>query len=217
MNSKKQLQRIEAFSDGVFAIACTLLVLDLKVPHLEEVALPGALWSALQGVWPNLVAFIISFGTIYVAWAGHRRMMNLLADSSTLFLLANAFLLLTITFIPFPTAVLAEYINTPQANTATMFYCAGFSVVWIGFNALWQSMLHPQDLFVASAPRAFLDKYSFRLARGLVIFVLATILAYWFPIVAIIIFTAHFALWVFEASDKEERAFLDTPQLEAAE
>src|SRR3954463_4353406 len=143
MSSKKQLQRIEAFSDGVFAIACTLLILELKVPHLDDVAQPGALWPALIGVWPSFVAFIISFGTIYVAWAGHKRMMNLLAASSTVFLLANAFLLLTITFIPFPTAVLAEYINTPQANIATMFYCAGFSAVWLGFNLLWQSMLHP--------------------------------------------------------------------------
>lgn len=124
MNSHKELQRIEAFSDGVFAIACTLLVLEFKVPHVEDMMRPGALWPALKAVWPSFVAYLISFGSILVAWAGHHRALNMLVRSSKAFLYANGLLLLTVTFMPFPTAVLAEYINTPQANIAVMFFSA---------------------------------------------------------------------------------------------
>jgi uncharacterized membrane protein len=86
MNSHKELQRIEAFSDGVFAIACTLLVLEFRMPHLEDTSVPGALWPALKAVWPSFVAYILSFGSILVAWVGHHRAFNLLVGSSKAFL-----------------------------------------------------------------------------------------------------------------------------------
>jgi uncharacterized membrane protein len=124
MNAHKELQRIEAFSDGVFAIACTLLILEITVPHVEDIMRPRALWPALKAVWPSFVAYLISFESIFIAWAGHHRALKLLVTSSKAFLYANGLLLLTITFMPFPTALLAEYINTPQANIAVTFYSA---------------------------------------------------------------------------------------------
>lgn len=95
MNPHKELQRIEAFSDAVFAIACTLLVLEITVPHLEDVRRPGALWPALQAVWPSLVAYGVSFESIFIGWAGHHRALNVLERSSKAFLYANGLLLLT--------------------------------------------------------------------------------------------------------------------------
>ena len=78
MNAHKELQRIEAFSDGVFAIACTLLILEITVPHVEDMTRPGALWPALKAVWPSFVAYLISFESIFIAWAGHHRALNML-------------------------------------------------------------------------------------------------------------------------------------------
>jgi len=124
VSADAQLQRIEAFSDGVFAIACTLLVLEIAVPHVDDVTRPGALWAGLRATWPSLLAYVISFTTILIAWAGHQRALNLMVRSSKGFLYANGFLLLVVTFLPFPTAVLAEYIDTPQANVAVMLYAS---------------------------------------------------------------------------------------------
>src|SRR5215831_83117 len=146
MNPHKELQRIEAFSDGVFAIACTLLVLEFKVPHVTDRSGPGSLWPSLKAVWPSFVAYILSFFSILVAWAGHHRALNALVGSSKAFLYANGFLLLTITFIPFPTAVLAEYINTPQANIAVMFYSGAWLVSNVGFNVWWLTIFRPVRL-----------------------------------------------------------------------
>jgi uncharacterized membrane protein len=204
MNSHKELQRIEAFSDGVFAIACTLLILEIKVPHLEDAARPGALWPALQAAWPSFVAFTISFGSILVAWANHHRVLSLLVDSSKAFLFANGFLLLTITFIPFPTAVLAAHINTSQANIAVTFYSAAWALSSVGFNVWWQSMLRPRCLFSPSVPKTQLRKYSLQNAGGLVVYALTTVIAYWLPITALIIMAALFLVWVAMAIGADE-------------
>jgi uncharacterized membrane protein len=150
MNSDKELQRIEIFSDGVFAIAVTLLVFELKVPHVQDEAKPRALWSALRLEWPSLMAFIVSFVNLLIAWAGHHRGCSKLVRSSKTFLFANGLLLLTVIFIPLPTAVLAEYFLTPQANIAVMFYCAASLLLNLGFNRWWQSTHWPVYLLSPS-------------------------------------------------------------------
>jgi len=124
VDPREELHRIAAFSDAVFAIACTLLVLDIAVPHLNDTMSPGDLWPAMKRQWSSFVAYLISFGSIFVAWTGQHRLLSLLTRSSKPFLYANGLLLLTVTFIPFPMAVLAEYIETPQASIAVMFYTA---------------------------------------------------------------------------------------------
>ena len=177
MNPHREIQRIEAFSDGVFAIACTLLVLEFRVPHLEGGSVPGALWPALKAAWPSFVAYLLSFGAILVAWAGHHRVLNLLAGSSKAFLYANGFLLLTITFIPFPTAVLAQYINTPQANIAVMFYSAAFLALNVGFNIWWLSMFRPVRVFPASASDAAVKSATIKTFSGLPIYAGTTVIS----------------------------------------
>lgn len=197
----KELQRIEAFSDGVFAIACTLLILEIKVPH-------GALWPALKAAWPSFIAFVISFGSILVAWAGHHRALNLLVGSSKAFLFANGFLLLTITFMPFPTAVLAEYVNTPQANIAVTFYSASWAFSGLGFNIWWHSMQRPVHLFHPAVPRALLRRYSLQTFGGFVVQVINTVISFWFPIPGLIITAAIFIVWIVEAIGGEEKEIL---------
>jgi uncharacterized membrane protein len=196
MNSHKELQRIEAFSDGVFAIACTLLVLEFKVPHVTERSGPGSLWPALKAAWPSFLAYILSFFSILVAWAGHHRALNLLVGSSKAFLYANGFLLLTITFIPFPTAVLAEYINTPQANIAAMFYSAAWLVTNVGFNIWWLSIFRPVRLAPVTVSKATTKKATIQIASGLLVYGGTAVISYWFPITGLIIILVSLILWV---------------------
>jgi uncharacterized membrane protein len=104
---EKETGRIEAFSDGVFAIAITLLVLEIKVPS-HETAESSGLTSALFALYPSYLAFLASFATILVMWVNHHRIFNLIRRSDRAFLYWNGLLLLLISFVPFPTALLAR-------------------------------------------------------------------------------------------------------------
>jgi uncharacterized membrane protein len=129
--------RLEAFSDGVFAIAITLLVLEIKVPHTADDA---SLARALVNLWPSYAGFVISFLTILIMWMNHHRIFRLVRRVDDWLLLTNGLLLLCVTFIPFPTAVLAENLETSQAKTATIFYSGSFLALALVYNMMWQSI-----------------------------------------------------------------------------
>ena len=133
----KETGRIEAFSDGVFAIAVTLLVLELKVPQLGEEASGTALWAALLGRWPSYLAYLVSFATILVVWVNHHRLFRIITRADSRFLFLNGLLLLVVTTIPFPTALLAEYLEKPAAWVACAIYCGAFVLLALAFNAFW--------------------------------------------------------------------------------
>ena len=108
-------QRLEAFSDGVFAIAITLLILDVRVPRdLPETT---RLIDALLANWPSYFAFLTSFATIGIMWVNHHRLFGCIARADHGLLIWNGLLLLGITFVPFPTALIAEYIGHPDERT----------------------------------------------------------------------------------------------------
>ena len=115
MTENKSLNRLEAFSDGVFAIAITLLILDITFPHG---GVESSLWDRLLALWPFLVAFVLSFFVILVTWITHHDLIRLVRESSRPLQLANGFALLYVTFIPFVTGVLAENLtNSSEVST----------------------------------------------------------------------------------------------------
>jgi uncharacterized membrane protein len=129
-----ETNRIEAFSDGMFAIAITLLILEIKVPSSG----PGGLTKALLRQWPSYFAFLLSFVYIGVMWMNHHRMFNHIRRSNDTLLVLNLLLLLGVTAVPFPTAVLAANLGTPDQRTAALFYNGVFVVIAIFFNVLWR-------------------------------------------------------------------------------
>ena len=100
--------RIEAFSDGVFAIAITLLILEIRLPDMREAE--GSLLAGLLALWPSYFAFALSFFVILVTWIAHHDLMGLIRVTTQPVQLANGFVLFYVTFIPFPTAVLAAHL-----------------------------------------------------------------------------------------------------------
>ena len=130
-------ERLEAFSDGVFAIAITLLVLEIRVPSGDQLDDPNELIKALGALWPSYVGYLISFVTIGIIWANHHNLFRLVARVSHGLVLANLLLLLTVGFVPFPTALLAATLETPSAQIGVLVYAATFIAVAIAFNALW--------------------------------------------------------------------------------
>ena len=194
MSATKELSRIEAFSDGVFAIAVTLLILEIRVP-LEHVDSPEALRRELWMLWPSYFAFVYSFGTIFIAWVNHHQLFLRLAKMSQPFIYANAFLLLSVTFLPFPTAVLARYLMTDKAQPAIAFFCLSALVQNFSWVLLIESAAPRTGLMKAGAEKSF-GVARRALYAGLTIYVATAILAWWFPIPALMINTAVWLLWI---------------------
>ena len=130
---QNETARIEAFSDGVFAIAITLLILEIHVPPRD-----AGLSRALLGLWPSYLAFVASFMTIGVMWLNHHRLFTLIATNDDGLILFNLLLLLGVTWIPFPTAVLAEHLTGHDQRDAGILYAASFLAIAIVFNVMWR-------------------------------------------------------------------------------
>ena len=135
---EKETTRLEAFSDGVFAIAITLLALELKTPQFPEGQPPtsSALAASLLRQWPSYLAFLTSFFTVLVMWVHHHMIFKLVRRSDVSLLFANGVLLMLVTVVPFPTAVVAEYLRTPAAPAACALYAGTFVLVGIAFWVL---------------------------------------------------------------------------------
>ena len=129
--------RLEAFSDGVFAIAITLLVLDLAVPARNR-SEPGGLAAALGHQWPSYFAYLVSFLIIGIIWVNHHTVFDTvrLVDRPVLF--ANLALLLVVSALPFPTRLLAEYLTAGyDSHVAAAIYSAGMLTMGLAFGTLW--------------------------------------------------------------------------------
>jgi uncharacterized membrane protein len=131
--------RVEAFSDGVIAVAITLLALDLKVPLPVG---PHSLAHKLAQQWPNYAAYVISFVTIGIIWINHHAMFRRLVSVDHTILMLNLVLLLTIGVLPFSTALMAEYLTASSgANLAAAVYGASFLVMSSAFVVLQRHVL----------------------------------------------------------------------------
>lgn len=128
----RQTARIEAFSDGVFAIAMTLLALDLRVPHVEHVS-ATRLAQAILDEWPAYFAFILSFATILIMWINHHARMAWVERVDGLLIFSNGFVLLMIAALAFPTALVGEYLTGPGGTTAV----ATYALFVLGTSAAW--------------------------------------------------------------------------------
>ncbi|MBA2392274.1 MAG: DUF1211 domain-containing protein [Ktedonobacteraceae bacterium] len=150
---EKETGRVEAFSDGVFAVAITLLVLNIKVPGL----LPDdkGLWAVLAREWSMYVAYITSFATIGIMWLNHHRILVHIRRTDTILILLNLLLLSIIVLIPVPTDLLAEYLVRPDMHVAAIIYSSMFFVMSCCFNFLWRYASHENRLLAKNvSPQA---------------------------------------------------------------
>ena len=135
--------RIEAFSDGVFAIAITLLILEVRLQHAR---VEGTLLTALVALWPYYLAFALSFFVILVTWIAHHDLMRMVRVTTRPLQLANGCALVYITFLPFPTAVLATHLGGEEFRIAAVFYCGTFVLGSAAFNLLVATIVRGQLL-----------------------------------------------------------------------
>jgi uncharacterized membrane protein len=171
--------RLEAFSDGVFAIAITLLVLEIKAPSAIELMRGGGLWPALAQRWTEYVGYVMSFLIIGIMWANHHALFQYIRCVDRPLMLANLLLLMGVGFLPFPTAILAEHLTDPAARTqATVFYGAALIFTSLTFNLVWWTGRWRGRLLGAAFDARGLKTITRRYAFGPMSYVLATGLAF---------------------------------------
>jgi uncharacterized membrane protein len=131
---RSETARVEAFSDGVFAIAITLLVLELKLPKGE-----GDLWQRLLDKWPQFAGYIVSFFIIGIMWVNHHSMFRQFVRSDRALLFYNLLLLLWTALLPFPTGLISEYLGDGGTNAeiAEAVYSANLTLAAIAFSLIW--------------------------------------------------------------------------------
>ena len=126
--------RLETFADGIFAIAATLLVLNVEVPELGDKSLA----HELAKLWPAYVGYAVSFLTIGIIWVNHHTVLRQLRGIDRTFLFINVCFLLCIAFIPFPTRLLATYVRTDDGEAAAFAYGVTLTATAIFFNLMWR-------------------------------------------------------------------------------
>jgi uncharacterized membrane protein len=133
-SQERETARLEAFSDGVFAFAITLLVLNLRDP----VSGGTSLFQGLLGEWPTFFAFVTSFSTILIMWMNHHNMFNYVSRIDREFMLLNGSLLFFVTLTPFTTSLVATHILSNDSSTAAVVYSGSFFLLAIVWNITWR-------------------------------------------------------------------------------
>lgn len=165
--------RLESFSDGVLAVAITLLVLDIRVPDSDH------LGHALLRQWPHYAAYVVSFVTIGIIWINHHVMIGRLRETDHSILMLNLVLLLTVVAIPFATSLLAEYLNRSSGqHLAAGVYGGAFLAMAVGFAGVQGQIMFRRDHLMTTALPLSTRRRIFRRSMvGLIPYLVATALA----------------------------------------
>jgi uncharacterized membrane protein len=178
---QQELARMLALSDGVFAIAITLLVLQLGVPEISGGAVSAKLASHLVSTIPAMATYCIGFAVIALYWVGHRRTFLLIVRSDGVLTLLNLGLLLCVAFMPFPTAVLGTYGNT---TVAVVFYTLTLAAAGVVNLALWLYAAIGHRLISRRISSRLIQHHALRAAIPPIVFLLSIPLAQWSPTAA---------------------------------
>jgi uncharacterized membrane protein len=185
--------RLETFSDGVFAIAATLLILDVKLTG------QGSVTHQFVHAWPSYAAYAISFATLGIIWVNHHAVFEQIDRVDRVFLFINVLFLMVIAFIPFPTRVLAEELRT-GSKAAAFAYGLTFTAMAISYGALWFYASVGRRLIAEGADQRVVSGISRSFAPGSIIYLTATLSALISARLAVVLFALIAVFYVLENS-----------------
>jgi len=186
--------RLEAFADGIFAFAATLLILNLAVVEGKPLA------GQLTGIWTSYVAYGVSFVTIGIIWVNHHTLMHQVGHVDRTFLMINILFLMFIAFIPFPTRLLALHVTTDQAEPAALAYGITLTMTAVLFNILWRYAATGRRLLRQDADQKVVDGIGRSYLAGPVIYLAATLVALKNPLASAALYALIALFYVLESS-----------------
>jgi uncharacterized membrane protein len=179
---ERDTNRLEAFSDGVFAIAITLLVLNIRIPETSNLRVE------LGRQWPSYLAYLLSFVTILNLWVNHHNMFAYISRTDHWFLFLNGLLLMGVCILPFPTALLAQYFPTQNQVTATLVYAGIFTYNGLSYYVFWMYASTNMRLLDKRLDPIKIRQLSRRYFTNPPLYVAALILAFFYPLATLIIY-----------------------------
>lgn len=196
MSDEKETIRIEAFSDGVFSIAITLLALELPFPRIEHLPNNAVLTQAFLNNWTSYLAFILSFFSVLIMWMNHHAIFRHIHKTTSSIMFANGFMLLLVVAVPYPTSLIAEYFNTPGVNTAVAVYAGLFILINISYNWLWYAASSNAHSLKPGVSNDTIKSFRKIYLIGFPVYVAAFVVAFFSAILSLVI---CMLLWIFWA------------------
>jgi uncharacterized membrane protein len=193
--------RLEAFADGVFAIAATLLIIDVNV-HAPG----GQLGHEIVKAWPEYAAYAVSFVTIGIMWVNHHTCMRQICALDRRFLTINLLLLMCIAFVPFPTNLIAEHFHDDGLRAAALTYGITMTITAVCFNSFWFYAARGNRLLAPDADPRVISGITRAYLPGTLIYGGATLAALWSPKLAVALFGAIALFYLLESSLLGSRA-----------
>jgi uncharacterized membrane protein len=184
--------RLETFSDGVFAIAATLLILDVH-------AAGGSATHGLVHAWPSYAVYAISFATIGIIWVNHHTVFRQIGRVDRTFLFINVFFLMVVSFIPFPTRVLGEHLRDGSRAPAFA-YGLTFTLMAILYGALWFYAAVGRRLIASGADQRTVSGISRSFLPGSFVYAAATLTSLASTYVAVVLYAAIAVFYMLESS-----------------
>ena len=205
--------RLETFADGVMAIAITLLILEVEVPHVEA---GGSLASALADQWPSYAAYVVSFLTIGIIWVNHHHLFAVVERTNNTFLMLNVLFLMTIAALPWPTALVAEHIRSETGRTAaTVVYGLTMVSIAVMFNVVWRYASSGLRLLPADVNPKELMRINRSYLSGPIMYGVATLIALVNAWISMVIFAAMALFWLIPGSGPQVERLLSSADEQA--
>ncbi len=193
VQNHKETMRIEAFSDGIFCVAITLLAIDIGVEVKDNIT-NAQLEKSLLKLWPYYLAYFLSFVNVLLAWIGHHGLFKNLKSTDNFLMISNGMLLMLVALLPFPTKTLGLYLNTDAIKTAVGFYTGYFVIISLALRLLWYAASHKRNLLINDLTEQQIKQITRNENIGLVTNIIITAVAFINPWIAL---TMSFAMWIY--------------------
>ena len=184
---EKETVRIEGFSDAVFAIAITLLVLDLHAPEANTIKNSAELLTFLKGEWTSYLAFTLSFFSIFIMWVNHHKIFKQIYSRNTAIMFANGLILFLVSAVSYPTALLARFFDGEASNIAVALYTGIFVLINISYNLLWFVASNDKKLLRPEITNSAIKKIRNNYLYGLPTYLIAFGISFQYPSIALAI------------------------------
>lgn len=204
MGMEKKTARIEAFSDGIFGVAITLLAIEIGISEYHD-ATNLNLWERIIEKWGEYFSYFNSFATVLLIWIGHHKIFNRIWKASHWILLLNGMVLLLVVLFPFPTKTVGTFINTPAANTAVAFYAGFTGLIVLSMLLLNLGILNNKKYIIdAEKNIAWFSSQVKQQIAGIVIYALAAVIAFYSPAIALALTFFMWVFWAFVTKDPND-------------
>jgi len=197
-NTANGTSRLEAFSDGVFAIAITLLILEVKVPTHQE--LQVGLFRALLEKWPSYLSFFIGFFTVLVCWIKHHYLFEHIFINRHSLILANSFTLFLVSFVPYPTAILSESFIEGDLQTAVRLFGVAYILMPCSYLVLSNFVNNDIKSTYSSGERKLKKALNKIYVLAIVHTIITFIISFYSVTVSLFLYALLFSMFLFPAS-----------------